>query len=529
MSLPYFTVICDGRNLSYEAASLRFSNSDPGGFETCSFSLPVFVDTPRVGGVVKIFDGVSVVWEGRVEEPGGSSSYGYATHSVAAVGFGAALKDNPYAMIYVDRDLGSWQGMPRLRQIISATVGENNQGSGTVIPDVTNGMPALSMKMQGAWTNSQATAQSWYDAGQLCKVARLYVDQSEVRDVVSWLMYYRAIDGEDVNVGLDEIPGGTAIGGSIVLDLTPTTARRRVFAQMYVGLAYPGDDYSEVHLRNLTVMGDHGLPRRGSAPYGLYTSDIVRHALAQEPSIVPGVITEATSYVVPHAVYKDPVFPEQVIEDMTKLMGWHWGVWESRSIFSDAPRLDFRPPPTYATAVVSMADMAEVQFGNRLTDIYNVAQVSYSDAGGSRGSVSVVSDSNLMPEGMTRTLKIDMGTASAGAARVVGENALALADAGNRGVGSCTLPRMVASTGGGRRPAHKLRAGIDRLKITDPPMMGGLPLGGESRRLDTFRVKRVEVTVEGDGPSTRVELDGGADLLEVIQARLQVATQLAGG
>ena len=44
-------------------------------------------------------------------------------------------------------------------------------------------------------------------------------------------------------------------------------------------------------------------------------------------------------------------------------------------------------------------------------------------------------------------------------------------------------------------------------------------------RRDIFRISRVETSVAADGTaSTRVELDNGANLLEVLQARLGTDT-----
>jgi hypothetical protein len=68
-----------------------------------------------------------------------------------------------------------------------------------------------------------------------------------------------------------------------------------------------------------------------------------------------------------------------------------------------------------------------------------------------------------------------------------------------------------------------LRAGRDRIQIPDLPDSGSFT----GPRRDTFLVRRVETTVSNGTASTRIEFDGGADLLEVLQARTASALEAA--
>src|SRR5205085_12245166 len=108
-------------------------------------------------------------------------------------------------------------------------------------------------------------------------------------------------------------------------------ARRFAAAQLrYSNASQTGNQIYGVYWQ-LAVYGRHGLPRQafpGGGPDGFSPSDIARHALSQVVGVQPGVILDATSYIVPHAVYRTPTTPDVVINDMAKLMGWSWGMWE---------------------------------------------------------------------------------------------------------------------------------------------------------------------------------------------------------
>ena len=164
------------------------------------------------------------------------------------------------------------------------------------------------------------------------------------------------------------------------------------------------------------------------------------------------------------------------------------------------------------------------------TSFYNRARVAYQDPSGKSGFVTVDSPNPLLDEAgiTTRTLALQLGAGGSGAASAFGQFALDLASKSARGGGWAILPDTVMLPGGGRMDACLLRAGRDRIRINDLPDAGPLT-AGDTRRYDTFLVRRVEPTIDENGvPRTRIEFDGGADLLEVLQARLAIAQVLAG-
>ena len=215
--------------------------------------------------------------------------------------------------------------------------------------------------------------------------------------------------------------------------------------------------------------------------------------------------------------------------DLARYVGWHWGTWESPSILSGKPRFDFRSPPAEATAFVSRADCDRLTLAERLSDLYSQVWVNFADSGGNRRFVTKVRClPELLEAGITwRTLIVDGGVLTQSSAEAFANFLLDLAERQTRVAGGATLPAMVGAVGGDK-PAYLLRPGIDMLGIPDIPAYGPA-LGAEGARRSSFHLKRVETTAGREGAQTDVEFGSGADLLEVLQARVEAVTAIAGG
>ncbi|MCA1572869.1 MAG: hypothetical protein LC798_21770 [Chloroflexi bacterium] len=160
----------------------------------------------------------------------------------------------------------------------------------------------------------------------------------------------------------------------------------------------------------------------------------------------------------------------------------------------------------------------------RVDKLYDTAEIAYQDTAGSKNTQTVtIANPLAATAGVSgRVLERDMGQGEAVSATTYGQFALALALAGARGGGSGTVPQNVTLPAGGKRAACLLKAGRDRIRILDLED-GGSMTAPDAERQDSFLVRRVETTVKNGSPSTRVEFDGGADLLEVLDARLALS------
>lgn len=538
--MPALHIMAGDRDLTSSHGGLQFSNVDPGGMEVGSFN-PEILDGLRPGTPVFIRLGSEVMGHYRLNEPGQHDKGGRPSYTVAALGYGAKLKDNPVRRLYVDRSLSGWGDVGLARKIALAT-GIRNYFGPTPVTD-SDGHPVLRTKLL-APVNASSVCEAIYDAQGLA-VGIIYYGVTANGGAINaadvqwnWQLGTSSNDSLAAITSTGDLqPIGTVASGY------HTAAAGYPFAwlQHSYGLAIGGNSEYDLDW-TLAVYGTHGLTLRPvpwpdpstfslfAAPSGFYTSDIVGDAVASQGFDL--LITQAADLIVEHSVYFQPTTREQIIDDMAKLAGgWHWGVWEPRDMFSTTPSFRYQPPPDEASCVTSRRECDEFEAPKvRLDQLYDTAVVSYKDPAGTSGYVTVTAANPLLVEAAigSRTLPLDMGSGSAASARAFGTFALALAGKSARSGGWAILPDTVMLPGGGRKPACLLKSGRDRIRINDLPDSGSIT-AGDTRRYDTFLVRRVEVTVDEHGvPRTRVEFDGGADLLEVLQARLANAQVLAG-
>lgn len=526
--MPAIQVIAGDRDITAQHDGLQLSNVDPGGYEVLQLN-PRAIDGLRPGAPIWVRLGSEVMGHYRLNEPGEHDKAGRSDFSIAALGFGAKLKDDPTRRLYVDRSLAQWGALGRTRQIALAAA-SRQYNAPSVVPDGVTGLPALRTALSGPWT-ANSTSEAIYDAQGLALGAIYY----------AWNADGTLVSAADANwnwlVGMSSDDSATALDVTADLQLSGNSGSG--YKTSHSGFTYgwlqdlyataAGGNVEYPLLWRLAVYGDHGLPLRGPDPGGFYTSDIVRDAARDMGFEL--LIDDATGFIVAHSTYLPPTSREQIIADQAKLAGgWHWGVWEPLSIDNPRPTLRYHAPPDQATCVVSRLDCDEFQAPSvRLDQLYDTAIVGYRDPGGSSGYVTVTIANPLLRETDmgSRTLPLDAGIATAAVASVIGTDTLALALASARGSGWAILPDAVTVPGGGRKPACLLKAGRDRIRISDIPRLSSLV--DAATQFDTFRISRVEPTIDAHGiPRTRVEFDGGADLMEVLNARLAIAATVAG-
>lgn len=528
---PRQQVLIAGRDVTDRCDSLVYSSTDTGGYEIATLGLPA-VDRPKKGDSITIRQGLEVAWAGRVAEIADHSQHGRATKTTGGEGLRALLRDTLIQMVYVDRDLSQW-GEPSVARQIANAAGNEQLGTSQAAPDAASGNPALVQMITDSWVAPFIpNCEAWYDAGPGNLIEALYYDLIDPTGAQGIGFNDILYLSNNTDASVFETTGNVMSTTGAPGFFSPGTPLRYAIAQHQYPATNSGAQGGiyQAYWRNLTVYGNSGLPGRGPNPAGFYPSDIARHALNQCAGISAGKIIDAIGYIAPHVVYRTPTAADVIIDDMAKLMGWPWGVWEPSTILGASPRLDFGPPPTDATAIVTKAECDQLDVTSRLGDLYNVCQVSFTDDAGVLGMVTVtLPNAQLAEAGIaTRTLPLDMGVASAGAATTFGLMALALSQVSARAAGQATLPVAVRLPGGGSKPACLLRPGADRLRIVDLVDGGPLLDRGNTRR-DVFRISRCETTVGKDGiPSTVVEIDSGSNLLDTLQARLTLAAGVVG-
>jgi hypothetical protein len=505
-----------------------FASSDPGGYESASFSVPK--DLPQVlrGQHILLTSGLATAFEGRVSQV--QRSLGART-SIQCEGYGALFKDNKASMVFVGRDLSAWRGPSLQRQI--NTTGTYSISSGQLAADPTNNTPGLAQIVTDSWTTILPLIENWYDAGPNNLIAKVWYDRVYGGQVTTGQAWADAIVlSSDAVATANESTVNLYNSGSLAEIsgyFTPATPYRYAIAQHYyttqnagaMGNSYP------IYWHNLAVYGNHGLTGRGTDPVGFYPSDIFGWTLAQVPGLQAGVVqqTDASGYIVPHSAYYTPVLLDQIVTDMALIQGWHWGVWESLSPLTGntLPRADFRPRPAAGafTASCRRSDCSTLDIREDLGQQYNAAVVNYQQVDGTPGSVTVTADNPILDQaGITsRTVIFNGGLMTPATAQLFGQEALAMVNAQARVAGTIELTAAIDGPGA----PWLLKPGIDRVRVVD------LPSTDAFGAYNDVPFSRMECSVSSSGITTSLEVGlGGASLVEVLQARLQAATQLAG-
>lgn len=539
-SYPLQVVVGD-QDLTRHVQNASWSSVDPGGFEMCQISLANPVKAPRAGERITIRYGLEVAWQGRVNDPGNANSGRTRVEAISGVGYGAGLKDGTMREIYRDIDMGRWTPVAAQRRINIASA-STTPTDASALTDPTTGAPALFTNFTGDWpATALPHCEASYDAagidlGSLYYAWKRNVNVGAGPDNFEWSV---GLLTNELWTGANDTPGDLQAAGP-GSNTQAAGGSGRKFAAVYFrwNTTAAGTQNFEygIYWTTLAVYGNHGLTKRGTEPnVGFYPTDIAADALADYNALSDNeqidlgpVDTDSNAYAVPHSTYLEETPHERIIDDMLRLqLGWHWGVWEPAGLHSDTPRLFLTKPPENATAHVARRELGD-DFDAprvRLDQLYDTAKVTYTDASGRASIVTVTVDNPLLAQAGvgSRTLTLNAGRSTSAAATTYGTFALNLAFAAARGAGSATLPSDVG-TASGRKPACLLRAGRDRLRITDMPDPGPLH-ESDTRRYDSFHVRRVETSVGPDGvPKTRVELGSGADLMEVLNARTAAAT-----
>lgn len=504
-----------------------FSSVDPGGFEMCSLNIPKDMPNTLRGQTIRIDSGLHVAWEGRVSEV--QRSLGNQT-TITGEGNGAVLADLEAAEIFVDRDLTYWTG-PSVQRQLNLVSGGFAPGGPQVAVDASNGNPSLAMTGSGPWASNanggQIEIEALYDALGI-PIGSVYVAW-DFNSLAAGSFLGELLLATSDTLGTNDNGGAfsTTTGSQTV---TATTSNRVFACLLFQGPSTAGGQNNAqyiLYFQNLAVYGKHGLSTQGSTPGGFYPSQIAGWAVGQTSKLQPGTIpdTDATGYVLPHSVYRTAVPLNQIIDDMAKAAGWHWGVWESPTPLTGdpRPRLDFRPRPVQGEWAASCrrADCETCDVREALSGMYDTAIINYTSIEGLKRSVTVTADNPVLDlAGVHRTVELNGGTMTSAAASTFGQIALNLLYTQARVAGSIVIPGVIDNRG--PYPAWLLKPGIDRLRIIDLPSTDAFGIYND------VPLTRMECSGSTDGFKTSLEVGQGGNLVETLQSRLTAVATLAG-
>lgn len=365
--------------------NFSFGTAVPGGYTTASVD---FTRDPRVDyGDFEVYDeflargpGNESAFEGYdIEIP---QSSGGQTGLVAA-GWSSYLKDRAALQeIYIDRDM-SRVTAPSSTRMVELYGASLTPVGPSLTTDPSSGLPTLALTVSDSWVSPfRPICEAWYDAGPSARVAWMTTNVKAAGSVAltdaAWKLFYVIADTMDF--GTARASQQSAVPLSVLeTNDSPTwftsPPGRYLIMQWYYSNSPAGASGASftAMLRNLIVIGDHGLPITAG---GILASDVIGDVIRRCAPLLNYSI-EASSFLIPHLIFPTAVNAEEAILQASKYDVPDWGVYDEREFFWRAPatgRIWEARESDAGTELVDAGDQAE--------DVYNGVEVEFTDPTG---------------------------------------------------------------------------------------------------------------------------------------------------
>jgi hypothetical protein len=479
----------DGAQTRWDSATaattpqgLGFRTKQGDGFADANMTLARRIDRDYIdlslldSVVISGADG-NIAYEGRVAGVPRSMSQ---THSVTVqcAGGMAHARDRKMSEIYVDRDLGRW-GPPSAQRMVDLLPTRNLQDGRGAISDPTAGNGIYDLYLTGTWT-AVPRVEALYDAGANNKIGSIYYSNAIGNGVSgtdanwTWQIWVSDDDRATNAAAVTGNPPGATNTGTLTVPSTTPTARFATIMWQHGGSGGAEGVPYHLYWKQLAVFGNHGLPRRGADPGGIYASDAIRHLIGKYcPQINTNGVTN-TTYPIPHLVFRDRVDPYDALLEINKYHLWQLGVYDNKT-------LQYEP-----------VDMSDYDWEVRLSDpgvtvdlqgdssdnLANGIVVTYTDVAKSTINVLTPTDypdlADISPDnpvnahGLTKWTELTLSTPTTqDGALQIGRAALAEYNQA-KSPGTISVQGHIRDRQGHYHPCWRVRAG-DRIAITDHP------------------------------------------------------------
>ena len=525
-----------GYDLTPLAEGLRYSNVDPGGDDSCSFTYKGSwqSDQPEIAkrNILRVTAGLDELWRGQIEEVDRGAD---ATEEVevTAYGLGKRLSDVLMSAVYVDCDLSHWGPMSNARRVAFLTTFLFEVvADPSVDPDTSTGIPALNLSFQGTGGALDAVCEAQYDAGADNLISSIYADYTSVNTLSTYVGAIGVTSDDILTAYTSSADLLTGTNSSGTVTVTASTPYRFGFAQIYEQALTPTEATHSMFLRRLKVYGNTGLTATGTEPTAGFTADqIVGHALGQVSGITRRQV-DGQSFVIIHFVADTPTPPGDVIEEANSFEPADYGTWGPDDVLSRDTNgyFDYTTRDTSTQHwFASRAEADDLDLHSELNTLFNKVRVIYEDAAGIEQSVTRTATVPDLGDEVRETT-LDAGQSTQTDAQRLGDSFLALSGGFAPARGSVTFSQPIRHYRRGPLSPAYLRADGSNIRIPDVlPAETLFALDDTPDRRTTFPIRRVEVDASGEIPVVSVELDQANDDMTTLQARLALASQFGGG
>jgi hypothetical protein len=538
-------VPAQGWELSDRVSGLSYSNKNPGGDYICTFSLHTswLLRNREIdkGNLIRVMDGINVLWQGRIQDTVRGQSGKDPTINVTAYGLGVRLKDTTFAEIWIDRSL-EWNEPSLQRKINILAAGR--EYSRTSIEESPSGSstPGFLIHIDSWLETPHPTAEHWYYGGGV-DIGKLMYDFIVPKPAgTESLATGMAIENDDL--------------GSIALAASPNHRNTPASAQLLTASG-AGGKYAFFYLvwegggtgtnggdtwgfQNIAVIGRHGIALSGSWPsVGLLAYKVIENLIGRATGIQLRAQAR-TTYVIQQLAQKEPTTIEDGIVKANEFDSSTrtWGTWGPNGallsqVASWEGYFDYVEIKNSPSWYCFREECEDIDLSTEMSSLYDRVEVKYTPNDGVQRYVvrtTVVRD--LVEAGMSpRTFALDAGQATAEDAAALGDAFLALSGgfAPARGSVAIAQPQIRHATKG-RIPSHWMRADGSAIRLIDVlPNYQAMGLSSTPERRSTFPIKEVVVDASDRAqPRTTVTVDQSREDMSVLQARLSLDTARIG-
>lgn len=525
-----------GYDLTEEVEGLTYSNVEQGGDEVCTFLLrrSAFASSPDIarGNLLRICNGIDVLWQGRIEETDRGSD-NTETITVTAYGLGVRLKDGVVREVFIERDLSVFGEASTQRKINLIALSN----------DITKVDWTVSSKAAGA--TGPAILISLTD-GTASLTERLDI----------WA-YFPGVDLGEVRYDfIAPAPGGlgAAVNNRLLFstdDLATTTEGGTIHhttAEANQSVKAPSAGFSYVYIfmnntnvawvgpstgdtwgfANIRFFGRHGLSPVGTAPNEGFTVDqMVASLVGRVAGIRPRRI-DAQGFVIEKAAFYGDSHEAAILE-LNKYEGCAFGTWGPDSpldayVGGNFDYVSTEPQTKHWVVPRGVCDSHDLH--SESSTLYSAVDVAFTDAAGVDRVVRVTVDSpDLDAAGLTRIYSLSIGVATTAIAEARGQAFLETWGQYAPARGSFTVSEPVRHYRRGRLSPLYFRADGANVRMPDIlPASTLFALDSTPDLRTTFPIKRVTVDLSRGAPAATVEVDQADDTLSVLQARSDLAT-----